>query len=128
MKLLLAGERLKAVEEALQRYYDAYEKRLKIVEERLRSDYHPLWEREHAIISGVLRLIARALRVSREARRALEEDERVARVRLAAIAEEARRLRDDALYGSLRVPAEIRARVAALHMLIERVLAALGDG
>ncbi len=122
MRLLLVEERLRALEDALQRYYEAYERRLKSVEERLRRDYHPIWEREHAIVSGVLRLIAKAMRVAREAREALEQGEKVARVRLAAIAEEARSLRDEALYGSLRVPADIKARLVTLYMLIERVL------
>ena len=128
MKLLFIGERLKALEDALQRYYEAYERRLKSVEERLRRDYHPLWEREHAIISGVLRLIARAMKVARDARMALEQGERVARVRLVSIAEEARSLRDEALYGSLRVPADIRARLVTLHMLIEKALGSGGGG
>ena len=128
MKLLFIEERLKALEDALQKYYEAYEKRLKSVEEKLRRDYHPLWEREHVIISGVLRLIARAMKIARDARVALEQGERIARVRLVSVAEEARRLRDEALYGSLRVPADIRARLVTLYMLIEKALKSGVDG
>lgn len=128
MRLLIIEERLRALEDVLQRYYEAYEKRLKSVEERLRRDYHPLWEREHAIINGVLRLIAKAMRIARDARAAIEQGERVARVRLASIAEEARSLRDEALYGSLRLPSDIRARLLTLYMLIEKALGASGAG
>ena len=123
-----AAERLGALEEALRRFYDAYEARLRRVEERLRSGYHPLWEREADNLSSLLRILSRALRLAREARGAVSAGLQAARARLVALSMEARRLRDDVLYGAVRVPSEIRARILTLYMLLERLTALAGGG
>ena len=123
-----AEERLAAIEEALRRFYDAYEARLRRVEERLRSGYHPLWEREADNLSSLLRILSRALRVAREARSAVSEGLQRAKARLVAVSLEARRLRDDALYGAVRIPSEVRARILTLYMLVERLTALSGGG
>ncbi len=123
-----AAERLAAVEEALRRYYDAYEARLRRVEERLRSGYHPLWEREADNLSSLLKLLSRALRLAREARGAVSAGVQAARVRLVALSEEAKRLRDDVLYGAVRVPSEVKARILTLYMLVEKLRVLVGGG
>ncbi len=122
-QLRLAELHLNSLEEALQRLYVNYRRRLLALEQKMHNKYNLLLEREYSNIKHIMTLIARALSLVSKAKEALSSDnEGIVRLRLQGLIAEAEELFGRVTYGHVRVPTILRLEVFKLYKVLQEVL------
>ena len=124
--LRLAEMKLEALEERLQRLYANYRKRMTSLEERMRSEYNLLFEREYSNLKYIASVLAKALSLVGKAKSALSSpNESIVRLRLQGLLAEVEELFDRVTYGHVRVPTTLRLEVFKLYKVLKEALEAL---
>ncbi len=121
-------EQVRRVERILAKLYHNYDEKLKEIEARLREGYDPLLERAADNVAGILRVVSAALRLARGIEEALaERDERLVRLRVQRLEDEAERLRDQVYYGPVKLPTGVRVYIMSLVGIVKRLSGGLGE-
>ncbi len=124
--LRLAEMKLEALEERLQRLYANYRRRMASLEERMRSEYNLLFEREYSNLKYIATVLAKALALVNKAKSVLSsQSEGIARLRLQGLLSEVEELFDRVTYGHVRVPTALRLEVFKLYKVLKEASEAL---
>ncbi|AEM37897.1 hypothetical protein Pyrfu_0025 [Pyrolobus fumarii 1A] len=111
--------KLEGIERELEKLYQNYQSRLKMVESKLRDNYNPMLEREASNISTILTVISQALSIIRRAKSYVADTPpELLHLKFSTLIDEAEKLRDKVLYGSARIPTVIKAHVLMIYTLL----------